>query len=470
MKETLESQDLGAQRGASSARLAIAVHGEQFLEELLNHGRSELTVKIYRYRLRYFDDWRTSVGIHLEAVTRGNIEAWISQMRGRSLSLKSIRDWVGAVRCFYEWLTDLDFLPKNPLARLKPIKVPRKVPQVLPINAIEALLKATKTTRERVIIEVLYGSGLRASELLGIRVQDLDLDSSQVLVHGKGNKERLQPLSPGAVQAIRTWLEERAVILKRTGRESERALFIGRKGRLHKSHLRNIVKALAVRAGIDTRVYPHLFRHSFATHLLEGGADLRYVQELMGHDSVGTTQIYTHVALGQLRKVYASAHPRAGLRFGSPVDAPILCANLECLKGPDGTRGHVLDASIGVRFCSFECRPSIIRKTGAKARLEVRQCAFDRCCEGEGGKRGQVAAFKSDPRPRYCTELCRRSSRDRALPKEMRPCSNERCRKGEGGSRKLVSVIVGTIGNRFCSGGCQVQAWHGARKLQACVE
>lgn len=454
-------------RTADQVSLSIAIHGEQFLTELLNHGRSAGTATAYRHRLRYFNDWRVSTGIPLEAVSRGTVEQWISDQRERGLAAKNIQSSVGAVRCFYSWLTDHDFLPKNPLARLGAIKVPRKVPKILPKVAVEALLAAVKTSRERVILELLYGSGLRAAELLGIRLEDVDLDASHVLIRGKGDKERVQPINSTTINAVRAWLPERKAILATGGRTGERSLLVSRKGPLRKSMLRVIIKTIAARAGIDSRVYVHQLRHCFATHLLDGGADLRVVQELMGHGSIATTQLYTQVSIERLRSAYGSAHPRAGFVQSQQENRPTLCANPKCSKGPKGTPGHVLTAAIGTRFCSLACRPSIINARGQQPR-ELRPCAYSSCNRGERGGKGFVSTFQRDPRPRYCSVLCRRAAnfiKSRASTRVERVCANERCRSGPGGGRGSNLVWAGdTRKNRYCSHRCGMQSSYFRRK------
>jgi len=437
-------------RTCSRARLSMAVHGEKYLTELLNHGRSEGTAVAYRRRLALFDEWRHSTETPLEAVTRDTVEQWISDMRQQGLAPKNIAIQVGAVRCFFAWLSDLDYIPKNPLARLRAIKVPRKVPPVLPKKACEALMAAAKTTRERVILELLYGSGLRAAELLGINLQDINFTQRQVLIRGKGDKERYQPISEAAAAAIKSWLGERTEILeasrkahseaaqlRRKGRtfqeigrsmgvstpvafrlattpapaaREERALLVGRQGRLRKSMLQQVLKTVARRAEIDVRIYPHLLRHCFATHLLDGGADLRVVQELMGHDSIATTQVYTHVSIERLRQGYAAAHPRGGSAVRPEAEKLTLCANENCRKGSGGGPGRVLTASIGTRYCSRECRPSVIGKTRSRSVpiLESRHCANLKCDRGPERGRATFQADISDHRRKFCSIQCKK--------------------------------------------------------------
>lgn len=346
---------------------------EEYLSDLLNQHVSESTVKAYQDRLRYWQDWLSSTGIRLEDVTRDTIKMHLSDLRlheysrgaggpRRKYSAKYIGVRLSALRCFFSWLVhEKEILTKDPTARIRSIKVPRRLPRFLDEADAKKVMSAAVGARERVITELLYGSGLRSKELLTIDVLDVNLAGAETLVRGKGGDEDLQPISALAVQAIREWLPERARILTaprekhaaaaalraqgRSFREiartlevsvpvafkyatgtpparEEPALLIGRQGRLKKSHLRNILAEIASRTDLDRSVYPHLLRHSFATHLLNGGADLRAVQELLRHDNLSTTQIYTHVSRKRLKEVYQAAHPRAALPPAPPLDVP----------------------------------------------------------------------------------------------------------------------------------------------------
>jgi integrase/recombinase XerC len=165
--------------------------------------------------------------------------------------------------------------------------------------------------RDRAIMELLYSSGLRLSELVGLDVGGLDLRDRMVKVHGKGNKERSVPVGSVAIQALEKWLQERAALVK----PGETALFVSRRGRrLGARAVQKLVAQWAVRQGLSMHVYPHLFRHSFATHLLESSRELRGVQELLGHASISTTQVYTHLDFQHLARIYEASHPRARTR------------------------------------------------------------------------------------------------------------------------------------------------------------
>lgn len=334
-----------------SRPLSLAVEGERYLTELANHGREESTLQTYRHRLRWFGAWLSSIGVELEAVTRDTLHQYLSDLRMQGWAAKSLRDQVAVLRGFYSWLADeVGLIQKSPLARFRAIKVPKRLPRFLEEAEAAAIADAARTPRERVVLELLYGSGVRAAELLTLKLEDVHLDSLQVLVMGKGEKERLQPISGRAAAAIRDWLPERARILAEPAEKHEMAarlqaeglsfraiaramgvsvpvaykyaqrrpppaaapeLLVGRQGAICGSTLRAIVAEVAARTTVDRRVYPHLLRHSFATHLLNGGANLREVQELLGHEHLSTTQAYTHVAKGRLVEAYRKAHPRA---------------------------------------------------------------------------------------------------------------------------------------------------------------
>lgn len=331
---------------------------EEYLSELLNQGVSEATAKAYDDRLRYWKEWLSSTGLTLESVTRDTVQQYLSDMRIQKYAPKYISVRLSALKCFFSWLVhEKEILVKDPTARIRSVKVPRRLPRFLEESEAELVMNAAEPGRERVITELLYGSGFRSKELLGINLEDLNLAGAEILVKRKGGDEALQPISVPAVRAIAAWLPERARILSEQSTKraraaelrqaglsfrdiarelqvsipvafkyasaaaparEEAALLIGRQGRLKKSQLRNIVADVASRTSIDKRVYPHLLRHSYATHLLNGNADLRAVQELLGHANLSTTQIYTHVSRKRLKEVYLMAHPRAGLQTSAP--------------------------------------------------------------------------------------------------------------------------------------------------------
>lgn len=223
-----------------------------------------------------------------------------------------------AMRGFFKWMQREKHIEKNPAAALRTPRRSRHLPQTLDETQVEALLTAPEgerpaDLRDRAVLELLYSSGMRVAECAGLDLGHLDLSGGSVRVFGKGRKERMGLVGKQARGAVTDWLEERAALLRKHRRTAEQAVFINLRdaGRLTTRSLARMVRARARAAGLPDHVTPHTLRHSFATHLLDRGADLRVVQELLGHESLSTTQIYTHVSIGRLKEVYASAHPRA---------------------------------------------------------------------------------------------------------------------------------------------------------------
>ena len=239
----------------------------------------------------------------------------LRRMRTAGRSPRSVARWLVAVRGFYSWLAHDGVISENPAARLEAAKVWATLPKVLDGSDVVRLLEAPERTdprgaRDAAMLEVLYATGLRASELVGLRVGDLRLDAGYLRCVGKGSKERVVPLGAEAQAALTAYLAAgRPALL--SGRRSD-AVFVGRTGKpLTRQGFWKLVKAHARRAGLGGSLSPHVVRHSFATHLLENGADLRAVQLLLGHADISTTQIYTHVNRERLKRLYRDFHPRA---------------------------------------------------------------------------------------------------------------------------------------------------------------
>jgi integrase/recombinase XerC len=284
---------------------------DEWFTYLLNHGRSDRTKWTYENSLRWFGEHLASYGLAWEDVkTTGAVEQWIADMRAAKRHPKSILSRVGAVRGFFRWLATEGHIERDPLAKLAPIKVPKSMPLVHSRPVVLQLLEEAKTAREKVVLEVLYAAGPRRQGLLDIKLTDLDLKSRLIRIRHKGGKERFIVITPRAVLAILRWLPQRNMIASNFEKD-DGYLFIGRQGQLSGQRILDIVHAVADRANVP-RANCHSLRHSFATHMLDGGADLRDVQELLGHESIATTQVYTHVSMERLRRVYDRAHPRAG--------------------------------------------------------------------------------------------------------------------------------------------------------------
>ncbi len=264
------------------------------------------------------------------AISQSHIRQFIVSLHGRNNS-SSIARKLSALRSFFKYLQRKEVIGKDPLEGIRGPKVSQTIPVFLTVDEVFLLLETPAEqdsfmARDKAIMELLYSTGMRVAELVSRNLEDLDFESEMLRVRGKGDKERLVPVGRPAREAVMAWLPQReALIVARAerGRKVEKeAMFLnGRGGRLSTRSVERMVKGYGERAGIAQAVTPHALRHSFATHLLEMGADLRSVQELLGHASLSTTQRYTHVTLDHLTEVYDKAHPMAGTRKPKKDDA-----------------------------------------------------------------------------------------------------------------------------------------------------
>ena len=241
-----------------------------------------------------------------------HVRMFAARSHAGGLNPRSVQRRLSAVRGFFGYLTREGVVSGNPAMDIRAPKAARRLPGTLDVDQISQLLEIPGSdalaVRDRAIMELFYSSGLRLAELVGLAITDIDLADRTVRVFGKGSKTRIVPVGRKACDAIRAWLRERAAL---AGVE-ETALFVGRNGdRLKGRAIQLRVAQWARRAGLPSRVYPHLFRHSFATHLLESSKDLRGVQELLGHTDISTTQVYTHLDFAHLARTYDASHPRA---------------------------------------------------------------------------------------------------------------------------------------------------------------
>lgn len=291
----------------------------------IERGLSGNTLAAYRRDIGHYVEFleRQDVTV-LSHVQSQHISAFLAELRQgredrRPLSAASAGRSVIAVRGLHRFLALEGESATDPAQQVSPPIPARSLPKALRVDQVEALLQAASVgdtpaaLRDRALLEVLYASGARVSELIALDLDDVPAidDGALVRVWGKGGKERMVPLGSFAVQALQAYLVRgRPALVKTAG--GTHALWVNQRGgRLSRQSAWNIMKAAAERANLATEVSPHTLRHSFATHLLDGGADIRVVQELLGHASVTTTQIYTHVSTQRLREVYAQAHPRA---------------------------------------------------------------------------------------------------------------------------------------------------------------
>ena len=291
---------------------------DRFLEYLDNERNfSEHTLRAYStdiVEFARFADEGTS--LRPDAVDHLLLRRYLAHLRDGGRSRATIARKLASIRTFFKYLVREEVLDENPAADMRTPRKERRLPNVLDEKQIRVLIEKPDTStflgrRDRAILEILYSSGMRASELVGGNIDDVDLIGEVVRVRGKRKKERLAHLGSYAVAAVRDYLEERR-LQPRAPFFDKRALIINRFGtRLSDRSLRRVLNKYFKMAGLELKVTPHTVRHSFATHLLNRGADLRSVQELLGHESLQTTQIYTHVSTERLKQVYDKAHPRA---------------------------------------------------------------------------------------------------------------------------------------------------------------
>ncbi|MDQ3620923.1 MAG: tyrosine recombinase XerD [Verrucomicrobiota bacterium] len=279
-------------------RKSVASLGEAAVETLLANGAD-----------------LPATGEDLSAITLQDISNYLAHKKRLGLSAASIKLIVVAIKIFFRWLQARGRIAHDPADVLSLPRVERYLPETMNELQVDRLLdgiptEAPRGLRDRAILELLYASGLRVSELVNARLENLDFEGRIIRVTGKGNKMRLVPVGQKACEAIQLYLqrERPGFVKKRTGSE----IFLSARGtKLTTVRIWQIVKRCAKLAGLDLNVYPHLLRHSFATHLLSNGADLRIIQELLGHADISTTQIYTHVDQHRLKSVHLKFHPRA---------------------------------------------------------------------------------------------------------------------------------------------------------------
>jgi integrase/recombinase XerD len=290
------------------------------VEAYLDHLRVERrlaghTLESYARDLSALAAYAAAAGRSVESLDRQALEAFVREQRGRGLAPRSVARSVAAVRGLFRFLVLDRRLESSPADDLRPPRAWPALPSVLSIADVDRLIaqpdvSTTLGLRDRAMIELLYATGLRVSELVGVRIADLHLDEHYLTCIGKGSKERLIPIGEQATDWIRTYsAQARRELLK--GRASPRLFLNARGGPLSRIGFWKILKQHGLKAGLPRSLSPHVLRHSFATHLLERGADLRAIQLMLGHADLSTTQIYTHVLEARLRTVYDRFHPRA---------------------------------------------------------------------------------------------------------------------------------------------------------------
>lgn len=280
---------------------------------------SENTLKAYQNDLQKLADFARSKDIRLEDVKLEDLQNFAAEIIDLGISPRSQGRILSGVRAFYKFLLIDGYIDEDPTELLEWPKIGEHLPEVLSVKEVDMMEEAVdllkwEGQRNKTIIEVLFSCGLRVSELVTLHLSDLFLDEKFIRVMGKGSKERLVPISESAIKEIKLWFADRNMMNIKPGEEDY--VFLNRRGRhLSRIMIFNIVKQLAFDAGIKKTISPHTLRHSFATSLLEGGANLRAIQEMLGHESIGTTQLYTHIDMHTLREEILEHHPRNMARY-----------------------------------------------------------------------------------------------------------------------------------------------------------
>ena len=276
------------------------------------------TIRAYAEDLRQFAEFATAQGItDIHAADPALLRAYLAFLEAQNLSRASRARKTASLRSFFAYLTRHSILDRSPAAALRSLKQEQRLPKFLRPDEIDTLLAAPSADkplglRDRALLETLYASGMRAGELVALMVSDVDYDEGIIRVIGKGSKERVTLLGRQAVFALQRYQRKGRPELMRQAAEDDGALFVNRYGRrLSDRGVRKMFDRYCSQASAHLKITPHVMRHTFATHLLSNGADLRLIQELLGHASVATTQMYTHVTTERLQEVYAQAHPRA---------------------------------------------------------------------------------------------------------------------------------------------------------------
>jgi integrase/recombinase XerD len=289
----------------------------------LERGLSRNTLEAYRSDLQQLGEFLQRVGVDPLDVSGAVLSSFVSELaEGREghkpAAPATLQRKTACLRSFYRHLRREGLLENDPTKDLRPPRSRARLPRVLTRDQVNSLLEQPKGTshaalRDRALLETMYACGLRASEAITLKLSDLDLEAGVLVAHGKGSKERLVPIGTTAISALQAYLDKARSQL--VGIQDEPHVFVNLRGHaLSRQGLYKIVQRHARTAGLDSSMSPHTLRHTFATHLLAGGCDLRSLQEMLGHADIGTTQIYTHLSTERLREVYFDAHPRAKMR------------------------------------------------------------------------------------------------------------------------------------------------------------
>lgn len=305
-----------------TSHLSLNMIDEALIESFLNYlivecGLSDNTIKGYKGDLRNFSNYLQDEGIkQFQDLRAKMIVSFIEKEKQRGLSENSISRSLVTIKMLYKYMIMEGKISVNPMSSVNTLKLQKHLPEVLHYKAVEEILRAPDCNdklgiRDKAILELMYATGARVSEVASIKVSWINFDYGYIRCQGKGSKQRIVPVGAEASKSIRRYLQEvRPLLVKMEA--DEPLLFLSRTGKkLRRENIWSIVKKYAIKAGIRSNISPHTLRHSFATHLLEGGADLRSVQEMLGHSNISTTQIYTHIDRKYLKSIHQKFHPRA---------------------------------------------------------------------------------------------------------------------------------------------------------------
>lgn len=303
--------------GISKAQVS---HVEQFIEYLSKvRNLSENTLRSYQTDLLAFQQWCSREGVEVTKVDHRNLRLYLAYLKQAQYSAKTLNRHLSALRSFYKWMQREKLIATDPALALSNPRAPRNLPHTMTDSDVNRLLESCDTStavglRDRAFLEFLYATGARISEVATLKLEQIDLQNGTVRLFGKGSKERIVPLYESAIEWLKKYLRSSrpTLLLKDKSGRAHSALFISVRGNnMSADSLRKVFSSYLAASGLDSSLSPHAMRHTYATELLGGGADLRIVQELLGHESLSTTQVYTHLSVDRLKEAAKAAHPRS---------------------------------------------------------------------------------------------------------------------------------------------------------------
>lgn len=281
----------------------------QYVSEYLDYleiekGLSHNTTEAYRRDLSDFVEFCINRGVsNIDGIERSDLNSYILNLRECNFAPTSVTRKIASLRGFFKWFCANEYGTKNPAQTLEQPKLPKRLPKVMTVDELNKIINSNLNEEEALIVELLYGCGLRVSELVNLKLNNIDLNSKYIQCYGKGSKERIVPFGEKAKAALKRYLKYRDIIILKNKLQDSKVLFLKPGGKqVSRQDVYNFIRKQGEK--IHKHISPHTLRHSFATHLLENGADLRVVQELLGHSDVSTTQLYTHITKKRLKEVY----------------------------------------------------------------------------------------------------------------------------------------------------------------------